>query len=186
MLGLPLAFILSQDQTLHCMFVWLTQSYWRFSFSLLFLVVYCYVNDLYSSRFLSKTLSVVCSDLRVQKYKLFSNWPNVFEENLKVFFNPYTLFLTLNSTASTSLPVTLVWGCKDKNYLLIHKLFFEKIWKILSHILNPSTWNPSALLRFRVLQMYTYLNHLTTLFKPFLNICINYKPKHLSANSINH
>ncbi len=32
--------------------------------------------------------SVVCSDLRVQKYKLISNGPNVFEESLKVFFQP--------------------------------------------------------------------------------------------------
>ena len=40
--------------------------------------------NLYSLR-APETLSVVCSDLRVQKYELFLMWQNFLEKNLKYF-----------------------------------------------------------------------------------------------------
>lgn len=68
-LGLPLAFILSQDQTLHCMFVCpYTQTQFKID-ALVFLnlVVICYVNDLIFFSLPQESQSVIVPDLRVQK-----------------------------------------------------------------------------------------------------------------------
>ena len=68
-LGLPLAFILSQDQTLHCMFVCpYTQTQFKID-ALVFLnlVVICYVNDLIFFSHPQESQSVIVPYLRVQK-----------------------------------------------------------------------------------------------------------------------
>ena len=64
-------------------------------FFLTFFGCYLYVNDLSSFRFISSHLFCRwASELRVQKYKLFFKWPNIFEENFK---SRYSLCYSANS-----------------------------------------------------------------------------------------
>ena len=84
MLGLPLAFILSQDQTLHCMFF--LDSLKVMTRSGLFLTWLFYIFILMISP-LFTNLKPFLFRLRVQKYKVFLNWQNIFKLFLKIFLN---------------------------------------------------------------------------------------------------
>src|SRR5690606_31548374 len=83
-LGLPLAFILSQDQTLHCMFV-CPYSKKKLIDALVFpyfLVVIC-MSMISILLALTPVACFIChaaSELRVQKYELFFNWQNILEK----------------------------------------------------------------------------------------------------------
>ena len=88
---------------------------------------YLYVNDLFSFRLYPETLSVVCSELRVQKYKIFLNWPNVSEEKLKLFFSKLYSLVNQSAITSTSLPLLSIWDCKSINYFWIDQMFLRKI-----------------------------------------------------------
>ena len=84
---------------------------------------YLYVNDLFSFRLYPETLSVVCSELRVQKYKIFLNWQNVFEKNLKLLFRKLYSLVNQSAITSTSLPLLSIWDCKSINLFLKDQIF---------------------------------------------------------------
>ena len=84
---------------------------------------YLYVNDLFSFRLYPETLSVVCSELRVQKYKIFLNWPNVFEKNLKLLFRKLYSLVNQSVLISTPLPLLSIWDCKSINLFLKDQIF---------------------------------------------------------------
>ena len=108
------------------LYVCLTHSKnWRFSFSLLFWLLLYFQWSLFFSLH-PETLSVVCSELRVQKYKLFLNWPNVFEKNLKLLFRKLYSLVNQSAITSTSLPLLSIWDCKSINYFLKHQMFWCK------------------------------------------------------------
>ena len=100
-LGLPLAFILSQDQTLHCMFVCpYTQTQFKIDALVFFpyLVVICYVNELRSFRFLRTLNLSSCSWFASAKV-------NNFFQSAKTFLKFF--FVTSKSILANSLSILL-------------------------------------------------------------------------------
>ena len=145
-LGLPLAFILSQDQTLHCMFVCpYTQIQFKIDALVFFLtwLLYLIVNELCSFRFLRTLNLSSCSWFASAKVKSFSESTKTF---LKFFFVTSKIVLIYPTLLLRSL-FSRIGTANVSAFLLTAKNFETYFWSFFFKPLNLFLILLTALLR---------------------------------------
>jgi hypothetical protein len=137
-LGPPLAFILSQDQTLHCKEFYIIRLF-KLSYSKELTVSlfsqFQLLNELFEPKLIVvKTFfDLVFSQppqfflfvffflhLGLQRYELFFNLQTFFEKFLKFFSNSFFVVFNVSVSCSTRFSI---WDCKGMNSFLISKFF---------------------------------------------------------------
>ena len=143
-LGLPLAFILSQDQTLHCMFVCpyaqlnLKLTLWFFFLTWL---LYCYVNELRSVRILRNLNLSSCSWFASAKVISFSETTKTF---LKFFFHNPKVVLICFLTALLRFLLFRFGTAKVENVFRTTKTFFKFfLANLIAWIRFSFSWTPA-------------------------------------------